>query len=68
MKPWEYETETTCQPLVLDGHFSTEEITRLHALRQHVLSHPASLELGIDERRLTFARWLVEHGKLSESF
>jgi hypothetical protein len=67
MIPWEHETDTTSQPPLLEGLFTTEEIARLHTLRQHFLSYPASLELGIDDRRLTFARWLVEHGKLSES-
>ncbi len=59
MLSWEHETDAICQPPLLEGHFTTEEMARLHALRQHFLSYPASLELGIDDRRLTFARWLV---------
>lgn len=69
MLPWESGIHVTTQPEaagVTDDDFTPEEKERLLALCQHFSSHPHYLEYGIDERKLTFARWLVEHGKLSE--
>jgi hypothetical protein len=51
----------------LDDRFTAEEAQRLTALRQQVVSQPVHLDLGIDVRRLEFARWLVEQGHLSEA-
>lgn len=69
MQPWESGVHIHAQPEVTDhsDDFTAEEKERLLALCQHFSAHPEYLELGIDERRLTFARWLVEHGKLSEN-
>jgi hypothetical protein len=50
----------------LDDRFTAEEVQRLTALRQRVNVQPMHLDLGIDVRRLEFARWLVEHGRLGE--
>lgn len=63
--PWEYRKQrgrNTTQ--VAESSFTPEEIARLVALRAR--SRSLDIEQGIDERRLTFARWLVDHGKLSE--
>lgn len=68
MQPWESGVHIQAQPATTndDDDFTVEEKERLLALCQHFSAHPEYLEFGIDERRLTFARWLVEHGKLSE--
>lgn len=67
MQSWESGLHVKSQPeTASDDDFTAEEKERLLALCQHFSSHPEYLELGIDERRLTFARWLVEHGRLSE--
>ncbi len=44
--------------------FTPEEIVKLAALQAR--SRSIDIELGLDERRLKFARWLVDHGRLSE--
>ncbi len=44
--------------------FTPEEIAKLAALQAR--SRSIDIEMGLDERRLRFARWLVDHGKLSE--
>lgn len=48
--------------------FTPEEISGLLALRDRVQRCSLDLELGLDERRLRFARWLVEQGRLSEEW
>lgn len=50
---------------------TSEQIARLRALREHIRTRRASAErdiaeLDVDEQHLQFARWLVEHGRLSE--
>lgn len=69
MQPWESGVHTQAQPETTshDDDFTPDEKERLLALCQHFSAHPEYLEFGIDERRLTFARWLVEHGRLSEN-
>ena len=49
-----------------DGILSPCEVERLIALRQRFLGQPEYLEFEFGERRLIFARWLVEHGQLNE--
>lgn len=46
--------------------FSRKEAERLAALRQRYQLHGEYFERVIDERRLEFARWLAEEGRLSE--
>jgi hypothetical protein len=43
--------------------FSTEEVTRLQDLRERIQQGRMG-ELTHDYKRLMFARWLVQHGKL----
>lgn len=43
-----------------------EEIQRLTLLQRRCSYQPILLELGMDIRRLEFARWLVQRGILSE--
>lgn len=54
------------KPAMLTGNFTPEELARLNALRSNFRSRAEYLERVIDDRRLEFARWLLEHGKLSE--
>ncbi|HEY7350585.1 MAG TPA: hypothetical protein VH599_19910 [Ktedonobacterales bacterium] len=46
--------------------FSRKEAERLEALRQRFRLHGEYFERVIDERRLEFARWLTEQGRLNE--
>jgi hypothetical protein len=50
----------------LEGNFTAAEITRLVALRQHFQTHPDHGDADAAIRRLEFARWLVQHGKLTD--
>ncbi len=45
-----------------DDRFTAEEAQRLTALQ------PVYRDVELDERRLQCARWLVEHGRLSDEF
>lgn len=49
------------------GTFTPEEFAKLTALRELVARRSVYDELGLDEKRLKFARWLYEHGRLSET-
>jgi hypothetical protein len=66
MLPQEHRTNLESQQAMLGDEFTPEEKARLTALRQRYLIHPEYRELGIDSRRLEFARWLVAHGRLDE--
>jgi hypothetical protein len=66
MLPGEFGTENANVQVMLDGSFTNEEMMRLRALRARADAHPDYEDRGIDERRLKFLRWLVEHGKLSD--
>jgi hypothetical protein len=61
-----YRDSNTSKPAMVTGNFSAEELARLNALRTSFRSRAEYLERVIDDRRLEFARWLVENGKLSE--
>ncbi len=54
------------RPTMLGNNFSTDEMSRLEDLRQNYHNHAEYLERVIDDRRMEFARWLVENGKLGE--
>jgi hypothetical protein len=59
---------TTRQPAPLDAPFTGAEKAQLSHLRQRVASHPDPLDAaGLERRRLEFARWLVQQGKLAEA-
>ena len=45
--------------------FSTDEATRLQELRERI-EHGRVTELDQDHKRLLFARWLYEQGKLQD--
>lgn len=58
---------TLGRPATLGNNFTTEEVERLKSLRRNIHEHTEFLDRVIDARRLEFARWLLEHGKLTEA-
>lgn len=61
------ETRTHDSDVVeLGGEFTWWEAACLLALRERYQGWPDYVELGLDIRRLEFARWLVRTGRLSE--
>jgi hypothetical protein len=60
------EIEAARQAGLLGDHCSEREVAALLVLRRRWRQEPDLLDLSPDERRLKFARWLVEHGRLSE--
>lgn len=54
-------------PATLHGNFSTDEVNRLVELRRAVHNQEEYLKRMLDERRLEFARWLLDNGKLTEA-
>jgi hypothetical protein len=54
-----------CRVFGLTADFTAAQVMRLVALRHRVRVRPDATDT-IDARRLAFARWLVEHGHLSE--
>ena len=67
MMPQDHLNNTTGLPATLGTNFSADEVARLVDLRRTVHEHTEFLERVIDQRRLEFARWLLDHGKLSEA-
>lgn len=67
MVPQEHSNGITGRPTTLGANFSADEIDRLVNLRRSVHEHTEFLERVIDQRRLEFARWLLDNGKLSEA-
>jgi hypothetical protein len=47
----------------VEGELTAEERARLQVLRQRYSTYSEYL-LGMEERKLLFLRWLVQHGKL----
>ena len=54
------------RPAILGTNFTADEMARLQSLRRNYYTHAEYLERVIDDRRLEFARWLLDHGKLNE--
>jgi len=67
MMPHEHSNNVNSLPATLGGNFTTDEVARLTSLRRNYHEHTEYLERVIDERRLEFARWLLDRGKLSEA-
>lgn len=65
MFTWERADELQ-REATLTATFTPEELIRLRALREQYETSQDCGEFGLDERRLRFARWLVEHRLLSE--
>lgn len=51
---------------LLSWRFSSAEIERLSRMQLLHRQHPDVLDMPLEESRLRFARWLVEHGRLNE--
>ena len=66
MFPQDSRRVTPSQPAMLEATFERGVLERLQTLRQRHLSTPVWEELGLDPRRLAFARWLVQSGRLRE--
>jgi len=67
MLPQEHSNNANAQPTTLSGDFTSAEVVALTDLRRNFFAHTEYLERVIDERRLEFARWLIQNGKLSEA-
>ncbi len=67
MAPQEYGNNINGRPATLGGNFSSDEVARLVNLRRNFHVHAEYVERVIDERRLEFARWLLDNGKLTEA-
>lgn len=67
---WGHETSSPEGPTprlnLLSQRFSGEEIQRLSRLQLRHRTSPDKLDLPVDPSRLSFARWLFEHGRLTE--
>jgi len=68
MAPQQHNTKTTttATPALPAGEFTPEQIAALVALREVAARRSPYDELGLDEKRLKFARWLYEHGRITE--
>jgi hypothetical protein len=68
MHPWDMRTPRDVAPAREQPRFTIEERDRLVALRTRLRDRPAYpyAEMGLDEARLQFVRWLADHGKISE--
>ena len=54
-------------PQVIPGaSFTPAEVASLTTLRDNYTRHAEYLERDYDDCRLEFARWLADHGKISE--
>lgn len=68
MLPSEYTTGYQPEAALRNGIFTVEESVGLQLLRHALPAYAEYRECRAAERRLQFARWLVEHGKLNEGF
>lgn len=50
----------------LEDAFSPTELAQLRALRDQHAATRTCIQMGLDEQRLSFVRWLVEHGRIGE--
>jgi hypothetical protein len=57
---------TSAPQTIPGGSFTPAEVASLTALRDNYTQHAEYLERDYDDCRLEFARWLVDHGKISE--
>ena len=68
MRPYEQDTTSRTTAIgVLADEFTSDEVAQVTALRRHAEAHPDRPEADAAIRRLEFARWLVQHGLLTDS-
>jgi len=53
-------------PAALVGQFTSEETDRLTQLQELFRAYPDCYTFDLNYRRLEFARWLQEHGRIGE--
>jgi hypothetical protein len=63
---WEQARERARRSLVVEDALAPEQVNRLSTYRTTLSARAVDIELGLDERRLRFARWLYEHGRISD--
>lgn len=69
MDLWDRVTRLTASaPKQLDSSFTDSEMQRLTALRERLALQPAHVDFELDARRLEFARWLFDQGRLSDFY
>ncbi len=68
MFPWEYARLKNSIQLAISPQkiFSAGELDKLTKLQVKFRGHPEYVELALDEQRLSFVRWLVDNGRISE--
>jgi hypothetical protein len=68
MSTWEYVMSKYAIGPVMDPRdvFTEEELANLREMRARFGGHPECAELNLNERQLAFARWLIDHGRLSD--
>jgi hypothetical protein len=62
----EHETGNEARIAAMTGLLTAEEMRRLADYRRRCDYRPLFVELEMDPQRLEFARWLFQHGILSE--
>jgi hypothetical protein len=68
MSTWEYVTSKYAIRPFADPRevFTEDELAKLREMRARFGGHPECAELNLNERQLAFARWLIDHGRLSD--
>lgn len=66
MSPQDFQANSNSSPTLLGSGFTAEEAARLQSLREAFRAEVEYLE-GLEEKRIEFARWLIETGRLRES-
>lgn len=65
MALWDHIEREKYPAIALEEQFTPEQTASLIALRERLRAGRA-VEFVLDKRRLTFACWLVEHGRIGE--
>jgi hypothetical protein len=68
MSTWEHvQSSYAIGPLTDPSKVLTEdELAKLGELRARFGGHPECAELDLNERQLAFARWLIDHARVSD--
>ncbi len=66
MFSWEQARERARRSLIIEEALAPEQLDRLSTYRAFLAARATDIEMGLDERRLKFARWLYEHGRIGE--